>query len=120
MAFTTTTDNFSFWLQTESRFGEGVVRQLPDTLKDWGVSRVCAVIDGGLRNNQHVAELKDRLKTTFAELFVAESDVAEPDYDYLDEFKAQFSPDYDVMIAIGGGSTLDVPEVAPVVDRNSI
>jgi len=118
MAFTTTTDNFSFWLQTESRFGEGVVRQLPDTLKDWGVSRVCAVIDGGLRNNQHVAELKDRLKTTFAELFVAESDVAEPDYDYLDEFKAQFSPDYDVMIAIGGGSTLDLAKATSVLVTN--
>lgn len=94
------------------------MRQLPDTLKDWGVSRVCAVIDGGLRNNQHVHELKDRLKNTFTELFVAESDVAEPDYDYLDEFKAQFSPDYDVMIAIGGGSTLDLAKATSVLVTN--
>ena len=118
MALASTTDNFPFWLQTDSRFGEGVVQQLPDTLKDWGVSRVCAVIDGGVRTNEHVEKLKERLSSTFSKVFFAESDVAEPDYDYLDEFKAQFTPDYDVMIAIGGGSTLDLAKATSVLVTN--
>jgi alcohol dehydrogenase class IV len=118
MALTNTTDNFSFWLQTDSRFGEGIVQQLPDTLKEWGVSRVCAVIDGGVRSNEHVAKLKERLNDTFSTVFVAESEVAEPDYDYLDQFKSQISADYDVMIAIGGGSTLDLAKATSVLVTN--
>ena len=118
MGVAPTPDNFSFWLQTETRFGEGVVQQLPETLKQWGVSRVCAVIDGGVRSNEHVNQLKEDLQNAFGSVFVAESDVAEPDYDYLDQFKSQFTPDYDVMIAIGGGSTLDLAKATSVLIAN--
>ena len=110
--------DFSFWLQTETRFGEGVVQQLPETLREWGVSRVCAVIDGGVRSNEHVNQLRESLRSTFETVFIAESDVAEPDYDYLDQFKSQFTPDYDVMIAIGGGSTLDLAKATSVLITN--
>jgi alcohol dehydrogenase class IV len=118
MPFSHTTGNFSFWLQTESRFGEGIVQQLPETLQEWGVSKVAAVIDGGLRENKHVQDLTRKLNEKFSPVFVAESDKAEPDYDYLDEFKSQFAPDYDVMIAIGGGSTLDLAKATSVLVTN--
>lgn len=111
-------ETFSFWLKTDVRFGEGVVLGLPEILQTWGVKRVAVIADAGVRNNPHVQALKDKLKSVFETVTWVESSAAEPDYDYLDQFKASFTPDYDVMIGIGGGSTLDLAKAVSVLVTN--
>ena len=111
-------ETFSFWLKTDVRFGEGVVLGLPEILKTWGVTRVAVIADAGVRNNQHVQALKDKLNSSFDTVTWVESAAAEPDYDYLDEFKNAFTADYDVMIGIGGGSTLDLAKAVSVLVTN--
>lgn len=109
---------FNFLLRTDARFGEGVVQTLPATLEGWGVKRVAIVSDIGVRTNEHVQSLIEKLKQKFQQVTIAESAVAEPDYDYLDEFKVQITPDHDVLIGIGGGSTLDVAKAVSVLVTN--
>lgn len=111
-------ETFSFWLKTDVRFGEGVVLGLPEILQTWGVKRVAVVADAGVRDNQHVQALKDKLNSLFETVTWVESGAAEPDYDYLDDFKSSFTPDYDVMIGIGGGSTLDLAKAVSVLVTN--
>jgi alcohol dehydrogenase class IV len=118
MSIESSNGKFSFWLHTETRFGEGIVESLPETLQGWGARRVAVVADAGVRDNQHVQSLKDRLNETFEYTHIAENAVAEPDYDYLDQFKSALSPDYDVMIGIGGGSTLDLAKAVSVLVTN--
>ncbi|MGZ8842971.1 MAG: iron-containing alcohol dehydrogenase, partial [Pyrinomonadaceae bacterium] len=109
---------FNFLLRTDARFGEGVVQTLPATLESWGVKRVAIVSDIGVRTNEHVQSLIEKLKQKFQQVTIAENAVAEPDYDYLDEFKVQITPDHDVLIGIGGGSTLDVAKAVSVLVTN--
>lgn len=109
---------FNFLLRTDARFGEGVVQTLPATLESWGVKRVAIVSDVGVRTNEHVQSLIEKLKQKFQQVTIAENAVAEPDYDFLDEFKVQITPDHDVLIGIGGGSTLDVAKAVSVLVTN--
>ena len=111
-------ETFNFWLKTDVRFGEGIVQGLPEILQSWNVKRVAVIADAGVKSNQHVQALKDKLNSTFDTVTWVESGVAEPDYDYLDEFKKSFSADYDVMIGIGGGSTLDLAKAVSVLVTN--
>lgn len=111
-------DKFSFWLNTDTRFGEGVVQTLPEILEGWGVKRVAVVSDSGVRDNRHVQSLIEKLRSGFEKVTVVENSVAEPDYDYLDEFKVQLGPDYDILIGIGGGSTLDLAKAVSVLVTN--
>lgn len=111
-------EKFSFGLHTDTRFGEGVVQTLPEILQDWGVKRVAVVSDAGVKDNQHVQSLVEKLKSNFEKVTVVESAVAEPDYDYLDEFKVKITIDHDVLIGIGGGSTLDLAKAVSVLVTN--
>jgi alcohol dehydrogenase class IV len=49
---------------------------------------------------------------------VLESDAVEPDYDYLDAFRTRAAPELDLMIGVGGGSTLDLAKAVSVLVTN--
>lgn len=109
---------FSLWLQADARFGPGVAMTLPDVVRTWGCRRVAAVVDVGLRNNLHAQNLLENLRDAVRDFSVCENAVAEPDYDYLDRFKSQFDARLDLVIGMGGGSTLDLTKAVSVLVTN--
>lgn len=111
--------NFSFWLKTDARFGPGVAATLPQFVEKRGCKRVAVILDSALRDNEHAQRLLKGLGAVVKELRVGENAVAEPTYDYLDEFRRSFRADMDLMVGIGGGSTLDLTKAISVLVTNS-
>lgn len=111
------TDVFGFALRTNVRAGAGVALEAATFARDRHVRRVAVVLDAGLRSNEHAAALVDDLRDV-ADTDVLESDAVEPDYDYLDAFRTRVDPRVDLVVAVGGGSTLDLAKAISVLVRN--
>jgi len=109
---------FSFWLKTDTKFGEGVSQTLPDILQEWGSQNVAVIVDRGLKQNDYAQALVNQLKSSSKQCLVVENTAAEPDYDYLDEFRTQLNASFDVIIGIGGASTLDLTKAMSVLVTN--
>lgn len=109
---------YKFWLKTDARFGSGVSMTAVDYIRQKGCKRVAVIIDAGLRKNEHAQHLVAAIRESTSATQVAENAVAEPDYDYLDEFRGQFSNQLDLFIGIGGGSTLDLAKAMSVLVTN--
>jgi alcohol dehydrogenase class IV len=71
-----------------------------------------------LNSNPTCQDLLSKLQSKIRQVTIFESSVAEPDYDYLDGFKGQVSPELDILIGIGGGSTLDLTKAVSVLVTN--
>ncbi|MSS73604.1 MAG: iron-containing alcohol dehydrogenase [Candidatus Latescibacteria bacterium] len=110
--------NFSFCLKTEARFGPGVAATLPQFVEKRGYQRVGVILDSGLRQNSHAQELIGGLRGVVKDLKLVENAAAEPTYDYLDEFRKSFDASLDLMVGIGGGSTLDLTKAVSVLATN--
>ncbi len=111
-------DMLSFKLTTNLVFGPNTSLGLPETLLNWKARKVGVIVDIGLRQNPQIKELLKRLKETEFETLIEENTAVEPDYDYLDDFKSHFNPSYDILIGIGGGSTLDLTKAVSVLVTN--
>lgn len=81
-------------------------------------SRIAVIVDAGLRGNEHAGALLDELREAVPFVQVLENGVAEPDYDYLDEFRLQPEPGLDLIVGVGGGSTLDLAKAVSVLLTN--
>ena len=109
---------FGFTLETRVRVGDGVAFEAVDYAEQHDARRVAALVDAGLSRNEHAQELISRLETAVPGLIVLENEVAEPDYDYLDEFRNRVPADLDLLVAMGGGSTLDLAKAVSVLATN--
>lgn len=110
--------NFSFCLKTDARFGPGVSAMLPPFVEKRGCRRAGVILDAGLRQSTHAQELIGSLRGVVKDLKVVENAAAEPTYDYLDEFRKSFDASLDLMVGIGGGSTLDLTKAVSVLVTN--
>jgi alcohol dehydrogenase class IV len=79
---------------------------------------VAVVLDSALRDNPHVQDLLKRVGAVTDDLKVVENAAAEPTYDYLEEFRGSFDAHLDLMVGIGGGSTLDLTKAVSVLVTN--
>ena len=110
--------SFRLWLKTDARVGAGVSLTLIDYLKERRADRVAVILDSGPSKNPHVQILLERLADVVTDLQVVETSEVEPTYDYLDEFRREFSTGLDLVIGIGGGSTLDLTKAVSVLVTN--
>ena len=79
MQFEANPPTFSFWLKTDTKFGEGISQTLPAILQQWGSRNVAVIVDGGLRENSHAQTLIAQLQATRGKCLVVETTVSEPD-----------------------------------------
>jgi alcohol dehydrogenase class IV len=108
----------SFRLQTDLHAGPEASSLAVDYARSRDCRRVAVVLDAGLRDNERATGLLDELGAAVDFVQVLESDAVEPDYDYLDAFRTRAAPDLDLMIGIGGGSTLDLAKAVSVLVTN--
>lgn len=112
--------SFSFAVRTKVVFGDGVVfEQLPGMVKEMGCARVLLVTDPGILSTGLVKKIQDLL--TGSGIVVEVFSEVEPDPGLETVHKAAeylrlFKPD--CLVALGGGSSIDVAKGARVLLDN--
>lgn len=100
---------FKFRVSTNLHFGIGESEKLGDAIKNLGYSKIASIVDHGVFDHSQVRKTLDSIKMAGIFLDIYKNESAEPTYDYLDLFKKQFAgKNYDCLVGIGGGSTLDL------------
>lgn len=109
---------FKVWLKTDTRIGVGVADSLVTYAEAKSCDRVALILDSGPKANPHVQRLLTSLEAAVDQLQVVETNEIEPTYAYLEEFRGHFDPDLDLLVGIGGGSTLDLTKAVSVLVTN--
>ncbi|MCX6707909.1 MAG: iron-containing alcohol dehydrogenase [Candidatus Woesearchaeota archaeon] len=110
---------FNFKIKTDVIFGPGRTAELAEILKKERFNAIAVIIDKGVKDNPDLKSAFDHVKEQGMNLDVFINEVAEPDYDFLDEFKKNFlGKDYDCIIGIGGGSTIDLAKGIATLIKN--
>ena len=90
--------------------GIGQLKNVNKYMKSLDTKRPVAIIDKNLINSEYLNENIDYIKGFYGNLFIEINDLnSEPTYTYLEQIRTrieQVKPD--LIIAIGGGSTMDI------------
>ncbi|NQT32513.1 MAG: iron-containing alcohol dehydrogenase, partial [Candidatus Omnitrophica bacterium] len=106
-----TKDLFSFQKKTETKFGEGIFKDLPKMIDGLGYKKVGIIIDPAVYRKKEVKAVVDVMSDRFETIVHEYKLKGEPSYAYLDEAKSEFVKDghskVDCFVGIGGGSCMD-------------
>lgn len=112
-------DTFSFTLKTSVKFGVGISKNLGNILSESGYKKIGVVIDAGVYETDIVGEVLKNLETIADLVKIFKNVCAEPDYDFLEDCKNEFlTDDFDCIVGIGGGSTMDTAKGVAVLLNN--
>lgn len=112
---------FSFQIDNRLRYGFGISRTLDNFLKDHGWKDIVLVADEGILGTSYFSIVHDRLKTVGTVHLVPTRATEEPSYDYLDKLAETVRgfEKVDALIAIGGGSAMDIGKALAVLRTNA-
>lgn len=111
------TGSFSF--PTQISFGPGTVRQLAEHLEEAGIVSPLVVTDPGLRDSGVWGVVKDALEGSGVSFTLFSGIEANPrEANVEDALEAYRHGKCDGVIGLGGGSSLDVAKVIPVLIAN--
>jgi len=102
--------NINFFLSTEIYIGEKVLAKIANHIVDMNANKIGIISDSNLINNDYFLENLGKIRKKFPENIVIYNDFGgEPTYGYLEEINSSFKEfEPDVIIAFGGGSTMDL------------
>lgn len=110
---------FRFRVSTNLRYGLRESEKLGEEIKELGYTRVAAIVDQGVFEYTQVKTALASVEKAGLLLAVFRSTAAEPEYDYLESFKKQFAgKNFDCLVAIGGGSAIDLTKGLAVLLTN--
>ena len=112
---------FYFQLQTQLSHGFGYCRKLDQFLKELGFQQCVFLVDEGVAKSIYYHEVLRRIKQIYPDINIIKlRGTEEPDYDYLDEIADQIREikSLDMIIGIGGGSTLDIAKAVAILRTN--
>lgn len=110
---------FGFRLSTDLSFGVGMAATVSEKIGSLGFSKVGIIIDKNVVENAQVKKLLFGFKDKPIQYSIFLNDSAEPTYDYLDNFRESLRDlDFDCLVGVGGGSTIDLTKGIAVLLRN--
>jgi len=111
----------SLSVETNASFGLNASLLLPDRLAAYGLARPSVIIDAAVAacaSTDALLRAWDEQGLRFVTLYRSRAS-REPDYDYLEEVTNEFrSVETDVVVGIGGGSTMDLAKGVGLLLRN--
>jgi alcohol dehydrogenase len=115
------TETFSFQIDNRLLYGAGRSRELDRFVRERGVERILLLTDEGVaHHSSYYSEVEARLASAASVATITLRGNEEPDYDYLDEIaaRARALPLPNLVLGVGGGSTLDVAKAVAVLLTN--
>lgn len=110
---------FQFRLTTNVFFGKGVSESAGNKVRSLGFSRAAVLLDSAVINQTPVKKVLDSLVSAGVHIDLHNNHAVEPSYDDLELVKKTFEGrNCDVVVGIGGGSTLDLAKGLAVLLRN--
>lgn len=113
--------SFDFEMRTQVRHGRGRISELGDILKENIWEKVCIICDSAVIDRGSIQNAIEECESVTDHLRTFTSDVSEPAYSYLDESTeaiAEDGVDYECLVGIGGGSTMDLAKGVATLLRN--
>lgn len=110
---------FKFKTPVSLRFGTGESDRLGEEIRDLGYGKIAAIIDQGVFSHTQTKKAVDGIKGLNLLLDIYKNETAEPTYDYLESFRGLMAAkNYDCLVGIGGGSTIDLAKGTAVLLAN--
>ncbi len=110
---------FQFRLSTHVLSGTGVSERLGEEAKLLGFSTAAVVVDSAVVGQSYIRKALESLSSAGLKTVVHPNHAVEPSYNDLELLKKVFEgKDCDLIIGIGGGSTLDLAKGLAVLLRN--
>lgn len=111
--------NFQLYLPTKIHFGQESLAQLVLDIESGGYKKIALVYDHNLSGHPLLVELQNNLSDKNLKVLAKPVDVAEPTYAFLDTYREAFmGSSVQVVIGVGGGSTLDTAKAVAVLVNN--
>lgn len=111
---------FRFQLHTETFAGIDYHKKIPELMQERGHDQIFMIIDEGVSKSEPVTTIINQLKqqNRLAGIKLTRG-TKEPDYDYLDAVVEELRTySMDAIVAIGGGSALDLSKAVAVLLTN--
>lgn len=110
---------FDFYLNTQIKFGQGSRSSLSGIIAKEHWSFVGLVIDHNIAGLNIISDLIEQLKKQVDKVVIGKCSISEPTYDSIEELRNGFChPSLQAVIALGGGSTLDMAKAMAVLVNN--
>src|SRR4051794_29371741 len=108
------TREYAFEMATSAiRFGAGATREVGADLVDLGLRNILLFIDPNLRNLYPVVTALESLETNGVHYTVYDRVAVEPTDQSMNEaIRFASAQQYDAVVAVGGGSTIDTAKAA--------
>lgn len=114
-------DRFRFFLKTDVRYGVDELLNLPGYLEGYKFKNIALFVDGALKNLPNIKKVIKSCKNKFKKCTIFYYGIKEePSYEYLDEVAKDFrkKKGLEVIVGIGGGSTIDFAKGIAVLMTN--
>ena len=113
---------FSFFLSTDISVGINELKNLHKHIKKNGSVKPGIIFDSNLLDNKYFIENIDLIKNNYTNIFLIANDLkSEPTYSYLEQKRKEFFKEKpDLIIAIGGGSTIDIGKGIALLLNNDV
>ena len=111
--------SFNFFVKSNITFGKGAVEKLPEILKGYGLKKVMIVYDGGVKAAGIAEKIVDQVKKAEVEYLIFDGVIPNPTNEVVEE-AAKLAKEAKVegMIAVGGGSSIDLAKAVNVLMTN--
>lgn len=114
-------NNFSYYLPVKIIFGIGASSKIGEETKKFNAKNVLIITDEGLVKSGMVGEIKHNLEKIGIDSIVYDKVCANPTISSVtDAFKIMKEAKPDMLIGLGGGSSIDTAKIISIMETNSL